>query len=78
MLDMLIEDVNYVFYDEVIAKNKKGILFLTDKRINKYTDFESLEDSLQDVFDYITNKYNIDLDVLDMNGRTVALEVINY
>ena len=78
MLDTLIEDVNYVFYDDVIAKNKKGILFLTDKRINRYTDFESLEDSLQDVFDYITNKYNIDLDVLDMNGRTVALEVINY
>ena len=78
MLDKLVEDVNYVFDEDVIAKTKGDILYLTDKRINKYTDFESLEDSLQDVFDYITNKYNIDLDVLDMNGRTVALEVINY
>ncbi len=78
MLDKLIEDVNYEFDNDVIAKGKRGVLFLTDKRVSKYTDFETLENSLQDVLDYITNNYNIDLDVLDMNGRTVALEVINY
>ena len=78
MLDKLIEDVNYEFDNDVIAKGKSGVLFLTDRRVSKYTDFETLENSLQDVLDYITNNYNIDLDVLDMNGRTVALEVINY
>ena len=78
MLDKLVEDVNYVFDEDVIAKNKDGVLFLTDTRVNSYANFETLEDSLQDVFDYIVNKYNVDLDVLDMNRRTVALEVITY
>lgn len=78
MLDKMVEDVNYEFDNYIVARSKKGILYLTDKRVSYYTDFETLEDSLQDVFTYIINKYNIDLDVLDMNGRTVALEVINY
>ena len=78
MLDKLVEDVNYVFDEDVIAKTKGDILYLTDTRVNSYTNFEVLEDSLQDVFDYIVNKYNVDLDVLDMNRRTVALEVITY
>ena len=78
MLDKLVEDVNYVFDEDVIAKNKDGVLFLTDARVSRHVDFETLEDSLQEVFDYVINKYNINLDVLDMNGRTVALEVINY
>ena len=78
MLDKLVEDVNYEFDNDVVAKGKRGVLFLTDRRVSKYTDFETLENSLQDVLDYITNNYNIDLDVLDMNGRTVALEVISY
>ena len=78
MLDKLVEDVNYVFDEDVIAKNKDGVLFLTDTRVSRHVDFETLEDSLQEVFDYVINKYNINLDVLDMNGRTVALEVINY
>ena len=78
MLDKLVEDVNYVFDEDVIAKIKGNVLYLTDTRVNSYANFETLEDSLQDVFDYIVNKYNVDLDVLDMNRRTVALEVITY
>ena len=78
MLDKLVEDVNYVFDEDVIAKIKGNVLYLTDTRVNSYANFEVLEDSLQEVFDYVINKYNINLDVLDMNGRTVALEVINY
>lgn len=78
MLDKLVEDVNYVFDEDVIAKNKDGVLFLTDTRVSRHVDFETLEDSLQEVFDYVINKYNVDLDVLDMNRRTVALEVITY
>lgn len=78
MLDNLIEDVNYEFDEYVVAKYKKGILYLTDRRVGRYSDFETLEDSLQDVLTYITHNYNVDLDVLDINGRTVALEVITY
>ena len=78
MLDKLVEDVNYVFDEDVIAKIKGDVLYLTDTRVSRHVDFETLEDSLQEVFDYVINKYNINLDVLDMNGRTVALEVITY
>lgn len=78
MLDKLVEDVNYVFDEDVIAKIKGDVLYLTDTRVSRHADFETLEDSLQEVFDYVINKYNINLDVLDMNGRTVALEVITY
>ena len=78
MLDKLVEDVNYVFDEDVIAKIKGDVLYLTDTRVSRHADFETLGDSLQEVFDYVINKYNINLDVLDMNGRTVALEVITY
>ena len=78
MLDKLVEDVNYVFDEDVIAKIKGDVLYLTDTRVSRHVDFETLEDSLQEVFDYVINKYNINLDVLDMNRRTVALEVITY
>ncbi len=78
MLDKLVEDVNYVFDEDVIAKIKGDVLYLTDTRVSRHADFETLEDSLQEVFDYVINKYNINLDVLDMNRRTVALEVITY
>lgn len=78
MLDKLVEDVNYVFDEDVVAKIKGDVLYLTDTRVSRHADFETLEDSLQEVFDYVINKYNINLDVLDMNGRTVALEVITY
>ena len=51
MLDKLVEDVNYVFDEDVIAKIKGDVLYLTDTRVNSYANFETLEDSLQDVFD---------------------------
>ena len=44
MLDKLVEDVNYVFDEDVIAKIKGDVLYLTDTRVSRHTDFETLED----------------------------------
>ena len=56
MLDKLVEDVNYVFDEDVIAKIKGDVLYLTDTRVSRHADFETLEDSLQEVFDYVSHK----------------------
>ena len=46
MMDVmnLVEEVNDVFYKQVVAQERKGRLCLTDGRISKYADFEELED----------------------------------
>ena len=80
MMDVmnLVEEVNDVFYKQVVAQERKGRLCLTNGRISKYTDFEELEDSLTDVLDHLRNTYNVDFDIVTMNGRTMVLDVIEY
>ena len=80
MMDVmnLVEEVNDVFYKQVVAQERKGRLCLTDGRVNKYVDFEELEDSLTDVLDHLRNTYNVDFDIVTMNGRTMVLDVIEY
>ena len=74
----LVEEVNDMFYKQVVAQERKGRLCLTDARISKYADFEELEDSLTDVLDHLRNTYNVDFDIVTMNGRTMVLDVIEY
>lgn len=74
----LVEEVNDMFYKQVVAQERKGRLCLTDGRVNKYVDFEELEDSLTDVLDHLRNTYNVDFDIVTMNGRTMVLDVIEY
>ena len=80
MMDVmnLVEEVNDVFYKQVVAQERKGRLYLTDGRISKYADFEELEDSLTDVLDHLRNTYNVDFDIVAMNGRTMVLDVFEY
>lgn len=80
MMDVmnLVEEVNDVFYKQVVAQERKGRLCLTDGRISRYVDFEELEDSLTDVLDHLRNTYNVDFDIVTMNGRTMVLDVIEY
>ena len=80
MMDVmnLVEEVNDVFYKQVVAQERKGRLYLTDGRISRYVDFEELEDSLTDVLDHLRNTYNVDFDIVTMNGRTMVLDVIEY
>ena len=80
MIDVmnLVEEVNDVFYKQVVAQERKGRLYLTDGRISKYADFEELEDSLTDVLNHLRNTYNVDFDIVTMNGRTMVLDVIEY
>lgn len=80
MMDVmnLVEEVNDVFYKQVVAQERKGRLCLTDGRISRYVDFEELEDSLTDVLDHLRNTYNVDFDIVAMNGRTMVLDVIEY
>lgn len=79
MLDKLVEVINDEFFGEVKAKTKQDVLFITDYRVSKYvTDFEILEDSLHDVLEFITDTYDITLGLIDAQGRTVALEVVEY
>lgn len=80
MMDVmnLVEEVNDVFYKQVVAQERKGRLYLTDGRISKYADFEELEDSLTDVLDHLRNTYNVDFDIVTMNGRTMVLDVFEY
>ena len=80
MMDVmnLVEEVNDVFYKQVVAQERKGYLYLTDGRISRYADFEELEDSLTDVLDHLRNTYNVDFDIVTMNGRTMVLDVIEY
>lgn len=74
----LVEEVNDVFYKQVVAQERKGRLYLTDGRISRYADFEELEDSLTDVLDHLRNTYNVDFDIVVMNGRTMVLDVFEY
>lgn len=80
MMDVmnLVEEVNDVFYKQVVAQERKGRLCLTDGRISRYVDFEELEDSLTDVLDHLRNTYNVDFDIVAMNGRTMVLDVFEY
>ena len=80
MMDVmnLVEEVNDVFYKQVVAQERKGRLCLTDERISRYVDFEELEDSLTDVLDHLRNTYNVDFDIVTMNGRTMVLDVFEY
>lgn len=80
MMDVmnLVEEVNDMFYKQVVAQERKGRLYLTDGRISRYADFEELEDSLTDVLDHLRNTYNVDFDIVTMNGRTMVLDVIEY
>ena len=74
----LVEEVNDMFYKQVVAQERKGRLCLTDGRISRYVDFEELEDSLTDVLDHLRNTYNVDFDIVTMNGRTMVLDVFEY
>ena len=74
----LVEEVNDVFYKQVVAQERKGRLCLTDRRVNKYVDFEELENSLTDVLDHLKNTYNVDFNIVAMNGRTMVLDVFEY
>ena len=74
----LVEEVNDMFYKQVVAQERKGRLCLTDGRISRYADFEELEDSLTDVLDHLRNTYNVDFDIVTMNGRTMVLDDIVY
>ena len=74
----LVEEVNDMFYKQVVAQERKGRLCLTDGRVNKYVDFEELEDSLTDVLNHLRNTYNVDFDIVTMNGRTMVLDVFEY
>ena len=80
MMDVmnLVEEVNDVFYKQVVAQERKGRLCLTDGRISRDADFEELEDSLTDVLDHLRNTYNVDFDIVTMNGRTMVLDVFEY
>ena len=80
MMDVmnLVEEVNDMFYKQVVAQERKGRLCLTDGRISKYADLEELEDSLTDVLDHLRNTYNVDFDIVTMNGRTMVLDVFEY
>ena len=74
----LVEEVNNMFYKQVVAQERKGRLCLTDGRISRYADFEELEDSLTDVLNHLRNTYNVDFDIVAMNGRTMVLDVFEY
>ena len=80
MMDVmnLVEEVNDMFYKQVVGQERKGRLCLTDRRISRYADSEELEDSLTDVLDHLRNTYNVDFDIVTMNGRTMVLDVIEY
>ena len=78
VVETLVEEVNDLFYKQVVAQERKGSLCLTDLRIDKYVDFEELELSLTDVFEHLQNTYDVDFDIVTMNGRTIVLDVIKY
>ena len=78
VVETLVEEVNDLFYKQVVAQERKGYLCLTDLRIDKYVDFEELELSLTDVFEHLQNTYDVDFDIITMNGRTIVLDVIKY
>ena len=79
VLEQLVEEVNDAFYKKVVAQEKNGYLCLTDKRVDRYeTDLEVVTDSLVDVVDFIEQEFNVDLNIVGANYRTVAFKVYNY
>ena len=79
VLEQLVEEVNDAFYKKVVAQEKNGHLYLTDKRVDRYeTDLEVVTDSLVDVVDFIEQEFNADLNIVGANYRTVAFKVYNY
>ena len=79
VLEQLVEEVNDAFYKKVVEQEKNGHLYLTDKRVDRYeTDLEVVTDSLVDVVDFIEQEFNVDLNIVGANYRTVAFKVYNY
>ena len=79
VLEQLVEEVNDAFFKKVVAQEKNGYLYLTDKRVDRYeTDLEVVADSLVDVVDFIEQEFNVDLNIVGANYRTVAFKVYNY
>ena len=75
----LVEEVNDAFFKKVVAQEKNGYLYLTDKRVDRYeTDLEVVTDSLVDVVDFIEQEFNVDLNIVGANYRTVTFKVYNY
>ena len=79
VLELLVEEVNDAFFIKVVAQEKNGYLYLTDKRVDRYeTDLEVVTDSLVDVVDFIEQEFNADLNIVGANYRTVAFIVYTY
>ena len=79
VLEQLVEEVNDAFFKKVVAQEQNGYLYLTDKRVDRYeTDLEVVTDSLVDVVDFIEQEFNVDLNIVGANYRTVAFKVYNY
>lgn len=76
LLDAIVEEINVEFRDEVKAKHKNGVLYMTAMNCNPYEDVVVVEEGLVEVIDHIRYEFNVDVDVLDAYKRTIAYEVI--
>jgi len=77
ILEIIAEEINYNFEDSVMARDKGEYLYLTllEKRVQ---DCYELEEAMEDVFDFVNEEFDADINVVDYNKQTLAVEVYTY
>lgn len=77
ILEIIAEEINYNFEDSVKARDKGEYLYLTllEKRVQ---DCYELEEAMEDVFDFVNEEFDADINVVDYNKQTLAVEVYTY
>lgn len=76
LLEQLVEEVNDAHFKTITAYLVDGHLLLRFNTMSIDSDFEELEEALLPVVDELREQFDVDFDIMSMNGRTVALEVI--
>lgn len=78
LVEEIIAEVNEEFRHMVIAnQTKKGNIQLTLKTRKHYDEYE-VEAKLGEVFDYVSNEFNVDFNIINYYKNSLMIEVVEY
>lgn len=77
-VERIVEDMNEEFGSMLVADvTAKGSIQISI-RTRKYMDMYEVEELLMGVFDYVSDKFNVDFSVVNYYKRALIVEVIEY
>lgn len=78
LVEEIAEEVNEEFRSLVCANvTSKGNLSLQLKTHKRYDEYE-IEDMLSGVFEYVTEKYDVDFAITNFHKNTLVVEVMSF